>query len=332
MIVREGAVEIETISSFEKGPGSVSPGFYNRLMEASRDFSVALLKTMKPGIALDSMAGTGIRGLRIAKETGWNVVLNDRDPRNTDIEKRNSALNSLEVEIMGEDYFCAVSSRKWDYIDVDPFGTPSGLLEAAIMNLKNNGIIGVTMTDTANLEGKSLDKGIRIYGSRSIHGIYSREISTRIFVKYVMERGASLGRAGKPLLAVRDGHFIRVFVKFRKGNKIADDSLGELRAAEVEGKAVGPLYMGKLYDTEVINKMEDFPFSENSRRLFANFRNEDLMFLFFSNSNDRREIKKSTIIEKLKEKSYKAGSTNFNEKGIKSNCDRDEYTKILKSL
>ena len=332
MIVREGAVEIETISSFEKGPGSISPGFYNRSMEVSRDFSVALLKTVKPGIALDSMAGTGIRGLRIAKETGWNVVLNDKDPRNTEIQKRNSKLNAVDVEIMGEDYFCAVSSRKWDYIDVDPFGTPSGLLEAAIMNLKNNGIIGVTMTDTANLEGKSLDKGIRIYGSRSIHGIYSRELSTRIFVKYVMERGASLGRAGKPLLAIREGHFIRVFMRFRKGNKVADESLEGIRTVDVEGEAAGPLYVGKLYDADVITKMEDFPFSENSRRLFANFRNEDLMFLFFTNSSDKREIRKSAIIEKLKEKGYKAGGTNFNDKGIKSDCDRDEYTKILKSL
>ncbi|MGC8617812.1 MAG: hypothetical protein ACP5UZ_03600 [Thermoplasmata archaeon] len=332
MIIREGAVEIETISSFEKGPGSISPGFYNRSMEVSRDFSVALLKTMKPGIALDSMAGTGIRGLRIAKEAGWNVVLNDKDPRNTEIEKRNSKLNSVDLEIMGEDYFCAVSSRKWDYIDVDPFGTPSGLLEAAIMNLKNNGIIGVTMTDTANIEGKSLDKGLRIYGSRSIHGIYAREVSTRIFVKYVMERGASLGRAGKPLIAIREGHFIRVFVKFRKGNRVADESMEGMRMVEVDGKTVGPLYVGRLYDAEALSKMEDFPFSEHSRKLFTNFRNEDLMFLFFTNSIDKKEIKKSAIMEKLQEKGYNAGSTNFNDKGIKTDCDREEYTKILKSI
>ncbi len=332
MIVHEGKIDIETISTFEKGPGSVSPGFYNRTMEASRDLSVALLKSLKPGIALDSMAGTGIRGLRIAKETDWQVVLNDIDPRNTEIEKRNAELNSLDLEIMRGDYFCAVSSRKWDYIDVDPFGTPSGLLDAAIMNLKNNGIVGVTMTDTANLEGKSLHKGMRIYGSRSVQGTFSREISTRIFTKYVIERGAALGRAGKPLLVLRDGHFIRVFVRFKKGNKVADDSLKDVRIAAVDGEDIGPLYTGKLYDQDALERMKDFQFSENTRKLFENFKNEDMMFLFYENSNGQREVKKSVIIGELQNKGYKAGNTNFNEKGIKSDVGKDEFIKIVSSL
>jgi tRNA (guanine26-N2/guanine27-N2)-dimethyltransferase len=332
LIVREGAVEIETILAFEKGPGRISPGFYNRTMEVSRDLTVALLKTQKPGIALDSMAGTGIRGLRIAKETEWKVVLNDRDSRNTEIQKNNARLNSVDLEIERSDYFCAVSSRKWDYIDVDPFGTASGLVEAAIMNLKNDGIVGVTMTDTANLEGKSLDKGKRIYGSRSMKGTYSREISTRIFLSYVMSRGASLGRAGRPLLVLRDGHFIRVFVRFKKGNKVADDSLKSLQMVSVEGENVGPLYTGKLYDPLVLKGMENFPFSESSKKLFSNFGNEDLMFLFYGNSNDVHEVKKSRIVDELKKRGYEAGSTNFNEKGIKSNTDSEEYRKILSAL
>ena len=325
-------MEIETISTFEKGPGSISPGFYNRTMEVSRDMTVALLGTQKPGIALDSMAGTGIRGLRIAKETKWDVVLNDRDSRNTEIEKRNARMNSLEPEIMRGDYFCAVSSRKWDYIDVDPFGSPAGLVEAAVMNLKNGGILGVTMTDTANLEGKSITKGKRIYGSKSVRGRYSREISTRIFLKYVIERGASLGRAGRPLLAVREGHFIRLFVKFKKGNRVADDALKNIRVVEVEGEEVGPLYMGELYDRSVLNGMKDFPFSRTSRDIFSNFWSEDLMFLFYGNSNGEKEIRKLRIIEGLKDRGYDAGGTNFNEKGIKSNVDAEEYRKILNSL
>jgi tRNA (guanine26-N2/guanine27-N2)-dimethyltransferase len=330
--IREGSVEIETISTFEKGPGKISPGFYNRSMEISRDLTVALLKSLKPGIALDSMAGTGIRGLRIAKETNWQVVLNDRDSRNTEIQKSNAKLNSLDLEIQRSDYFSAVSSRKWDYIDVDPFGTPSGLVDAAVINLKNNGILGVTMTDTANLEGKSLDKGQRIYGAKSIAGKFSREISTRIFVKYIIERGASLGRAGKPLLVLRDGHFIRAFVRFKKGNKVADASLKDLKMAEVEGNSVGPLYTGRLYDPDLLGRMADFGFSENSKKMFANFENEDLMFLFFENSNEFREVRKSRILDELHNRGYKAGNTNFNDKGIKSNVDEKEYRNIIGSL
>ncbi len=332
MIIREGAVQIETISSFEKGPGKISPGFYNRSMEVSRDLSVALLRSLKPGTALDSMAGTGIRGMRIAKETSWKVVLNDIDSRNVEIQRKNASLNSLDIETIRGDYFAAVSSRKWDYIDVDPYGTPSGLVDAAIMNLKNNGIIGVTMTDTANLEGKSTAKGLRIYGSMSMNGTFAREISTRIFLKYVMERGASLGRAGEPLLVLREGHFIRVFVRFKKGNKVADESIKKFKLFDVEGKTVGPLYSGKMYNLALLKEMESFPFAENSRRIFSNFENEDLMFLFYENSNGKREIKKHKILDVLHDQGYKAGGTNFNEKGVKSDAGREDYLRILESL
>jgi tRNA (guanine26-N2/guanine27-N2)-dimethyltransferase len=332
LIIHEGTVDIETISTFEKGPGRISPGFYNRTMELSRDMSVALLKVLKPGVALDSMAGTGIRGLRIAKETEWTVVLNDKDSRNTEIQKKNAALNSLDLEVMRGDYFCAVSSRKWDYIDVDPFGTPSGLVDAAIMNLKNNGIVGVTMTDTANLEGKSISKGHRIYGSRSIKGIYSREISTRIFAKYVIERGASLGRAGRILLSIRDGHFIRVFVRFKKGNMVADDSLKDLKMVNVGGEEIGPVYTGRLYDPEILEKINGFHLSDYSQKVLSNFKNEDLMFLFYENSNGGREVKKSRIIEELQNRGHKAGNTNFSEKGIKSDAESEEYRKIVSLL
>ncbi len=332
MIIHEGSVDVETISIFEKGPGSLSPGFYNRTMEVSRDLTVALLKSMKPGIALDSMAGTGIRGLRIAKETEWQVVLNDKDSRNTEIQKKNVSLNSLDIEVMRDDYFGAVSSRKWDYIDVDPFGSPTGLVEAAVMNLKNNGVVGVTMTDTANLEGKTLAKGYRLYGSMSIHGKFSREVSTRIFLKYVMERGASVGRAGRPLLVVRDGHFIRAFVQFKKGNKAADESLKELKLVEVEGSKIGPLFTGKMYDPVLLDSISAFPFSESSRSIFSNFKNEDLMFLFYENSNGEREVKKSKILETLRNSGFMAGNTNFSEKGIKTDAGEDEYKKIVSSL
>lgn len=332
MIIREGSVIIEAISSFEKGPGRKSAGFYNKGMTISRDMTVALLNSLKPGIALDSMAGTGIRGLRISSETTWKVVLNDRDKRNFEIQQRNLKLNGIDLEVMNEDYFCAVSSRKWDYIDIDPFGTPSGLIEAAILNLKNGGIIGVTMTDTANLEGRSLEKGLRIYEGKGIKGMFSREVATRIFVKYVLERGASLGRSGRPLIVVRDGHFLRIFVEFRKGNKSAQDSLGNLKKVLVQDKEAGPMYVGNLYDPAILKLMQEFQFSGDSQKKFDNFRNEDLMFLFYGNSDGSREVKKSKIVDKINEMGFRAGNTNFSEKGIKTDLDEDEYNRILKSL
>lgn len=323
---------MEASASFDYGPGKASYGFYNRAMEVSRDMTVALLQTAEPGLALDGMAGIGIRGIRIARETKWKVVLNDRDRRNKDIMLRNAESNNANVEILSQDFLCSASSRKWDYIDLDPFGSPAGMVEGAILNLRDRGILGISMTDTANLEGKSIGKGARIYGSRSMKGEYSRELSTRIFIKYVLERGASLGRAGKVLLSVRDSHYIRLFIQFKKGNKISDKVQSLFSTINLNGEMVGPLYMGNLYDQETIAKMQDFSFSKLSRKIFDNFKNEDITFLFQMNDLLGREIRASKIVESIISTGHKAGRTNFNQKGIKTDLGTSEYTEILSSL
>lgn len=332
MIIREGEVEIETTNTFERGPGKRSSGFYNRVMELSRDFTIAILKVSKPGLALDGMASTGIRGLRIKKETGWNVVLNDKDRRNKEIMSRNAQLNKLEPEIQYSDFLCAVSTRKWDYIDLDPFGSPAGFVEGAVAGLKNNGILGISMTDTANLEGNSIAKGQRIYGSRSLKGIFSRELSTRIFAKYVLERGASLNMAGKVLLSLRQGHYIRLFIQFKRGNNRSDQVLSSLTSKLIRGRKIGPLYVGPLYDKKILEKIGAINLSEQTARIFGNFQYEDLMFLFKTNEFQRREIRISRIIESIRNSGGVAGRTNFNEKGIKTNLTEPEYQKILSSL
>jgi tRNA (guanine26-N2/guanine27-N2)-dimethyltransferase len=332
LIIREGKTDIEVFNEFSNGPGKASTGFYNKVMEVSRDMTVGLLSTIHSGKALDGMAGTGIRGIRIAREAGWKVVLNDRNPRNASLMKKNAEMNGVEAEIMTADFMCAASSTKWDYIDLDPYGTPAGNVEAAISGLKDGGILGVTMTDTANLEGNTIMKGYRIYGSTSLKGEFSRELSTRIFVKYAIERGASLGRSGKVLLCIRDGHYIRTFVQFKKGNRVSDHALSTLKKVVVDGREIGPLYTGKLYDTETLRKIDISHLSERSRKIFGNFWNEDLMFLFHMNDYNGREINMTRIIDSIVARGYRAGRTNFNDKGIKTDIDPLEYRALISSL
>ena len=45
-----------------------------------------------------------------------------------------------------DDQFCGY----FDYIDIDPFGSPNPFLAAAIGRITRNGIVAVTATDTAS--------------------------------------------------------------------------------------------------------------------------------------------------------------------------------------
>ncbi|MGC8645289.1 MAG: hypothetical protein ACP5UO_03355 [Thermoplasmata archaeon] len=332
MILKEGSVSVEILSYYERGPGARSPGFFNREMQVSRDLTVALLSSLPRGKAIDPMAGTGVRGIRIAKEAGWSVVINDLDGRNASLARRNAEMNSVQCDVLNEDYYCALSRGRWDYVDIDPFGSPAGFIDAALMRLKNHGIIGVTMTDTSNLEGASIEKGERIYLSRGIRGVFGREVSTRAFISFLVRKGAALGMGGKPLLAVREGHYIRAFIRYSRGAVEATEALRNLRVVDINGETVGPLYMGRIYDSELIERMKNFNFSERTSRLFQNFFYEDLMFLFFLNRVGQREVRKEKVVNALRGAGFLAGPTNFSPNGIKSNASAQDFERITSSI
>jgi len=70
-IIKEGKVSI-IVPEFEK-VSSKAPVFYNPVMELNRDLSVAAISVFRSGIdhdisVCDTFGGTGIRGIRYAKE------------------------------------------------------------------------------------------------------------------------------------------------------------------------------------------------------------------------------------------------------------------------
>ena len=331
-MIFEGDAKFQAIGAFSKGPGKASSGFYNKEMVTSRDFTVSILKLFKPGLALDGMAGTGIRGIRIAKESGWEVILNDNNPVNSELIKENVKLNGLNAPVWNLDFNAAVAQRFWDYIDLDPYGTPVGFIENSLAHLKNHGILGVTMTDTSVLEGKFLQKGYLRYGGIGLRGIYSKEISTRIFAAYLVKLAASLELGSKILLTIRDKHYIRIFMQVHRGVNRALKSIEFVKNFTLEGKTIGPLYLGDLYDKEILDRLDLGKLSDRSKLLYGNMKNEDLMLFFYTNSINRHEISMNEIMGRIVEMGYKAGRTNFYDKGIKTDAPYEIYHSVLLEL
>jgi len=165
--------------------------FYNPKMELSRDLDVAsvaafLALNRKPlRFAADALAGTGIRGLRLAcevfsassasyassaaassEERGesavqqavvaaeeCSVVLNDRSKHAYEVIQRNIRLNGVEgvVRASNEDANVLLHRFRFDLVDLDPFGSPAPFLDAACKSVRR--LLLVTATDTAPLCG-----------------------------------------------------------------------------------------------------------------------------------------------------------------------------------
>ncbi|MEM4947438.1 MAG: RsmD family RNA methyltransferase, partial [Thermosphaera sp.] len=109
------------------------PVFYNPEAVLGRDVTVLYLSTrFKNGSTfIDALAGTGVRGIRISLEANGEGIVNDVDPRAYYYIKRNIAINDLQQRVQAFNQeanallnMLTFTGIPFDYVDVDPYGSP----------------------------------------------------------------------------------------------------------------------------------------------------------------------------------------------------------------
>ena len=61
---------------------------------------------------------------------------------------------------------------------------------------------------------------MRRYGHKGIVDLYAHDDAVRVLLGTIATRAAQLDRAIEPILALFDGHHVRVSVRFEKANKV----------------------------------------------------------------------------------------------------------------
>ncbi|MDD1716272.1 MAG: tRNA (guanine(10)-N(2))-dimethyltransferase [Methanolinea sp.] len=259
-------------------PGS-APVFYNRRMEISRDATVLLVSSIHPTGYLDSMGATGARGLRIAQECGIPVTINDRDPGAYELIRRNADLCGLPIEVISSDVNVLLSCRRFDAVDLDPFGTPAPFLDSAIRGTGR--YLFVTATDTAPLCGAHQAAGTRRYFASALNNEYHSETGLRILLSFAVREAVKYDKGIEPLFCFSHEHFIRIHLRLTHGAREADRTLssigfvlqcpscpfrteqsgilprpGRCPDCGSELKPVGPLWMGSISDPGTLAEME----------------------------------------------------------------------------
>ncbi len=344
MIV-EGTVKIYTGKIFStKGPGRATSGFYNPQMVFSRDVMISFLDAAKEIYrienALDALAATGIRGIRMAKEAGLKVTINDWNEKAYEIIKKNVSLNGVDAEITKRNANSIMAERKFGYIDIDPYGSPVPFLDMAIQSVKNRGVLGVTATDTANLSGSNPQKCFRRYMAKCTRNSVKHEVGVRILLGYIGRTAAKYDKGISPLLSVYHGHHYRVFVAVFEGAKRADETLEMIGMTETpDGVEVGPLWTGELHDKRILERMKIRDYFQ-SKKLFSKMLEiwKDEKGLFFYELHYLSSLWKistpsiETVIEELTKEGYYVSRTQFSPTGIRTNARLDEFKKIVKKI
>lgn len=363
--VREGTTDLFVPESYcKKGPGTrTNDVFYNRQMEFGRDISVIFGREIfKEGQRiLDGLAATGARGLRLANECGVKAdfVLNDRDLRAAVLIKQNAELNSLgHVEVQCSDLRSLLAGEQFDYIDVDPFGTPIDFIDSALQSCSNRGVIAITATDTAPLYGTYPRTCLRRYGSKSAKSPFAHETGLRILTGYLVREAAKHDRAVEPLLCYHADHYFRCYAKVVNGAVRADSAIKKMGFATFDGKSLGrgisserlsdkdagPLWTGPLISKELVKAMRatgDLGTAPRCSKLIETWREEAGMpACFFGMDELAKKTKLAPpklveFIQHLEDAGVKASRTHFDPKGLKTDLDAEgllsEYKRFAKT-
>jgi len=290
-IIHEGLVKIKT-PEFNR-ISSKAPVFYNPVMELNRDLSILAIKTYQEELGCkisicDSFGGSGIRGVRYAKEIDAvkNVVISDINPIATQFAGKNIELNRLSnVEVFKEDANILLRKcrGKFDVVDIDPFGTPSPFIESAGISLKVGGMLCTTATDTSALCGTYKEPCIRKYGAMPLKTEYCHELGIRILAGFISRTLSKFKKSIEIKFAHSSEHYMRIYAIVHKGAKITDESLKNighvlhchkcLNRMMIRGiapqismdchvcggkfKTAGPLWCGAILEEDFIKGMMD---------------------------------------------------------------------------
>lgn len=350
------------------------PVFYNVNKVDDRSLSIILLQCyrleiQKELVVCDLLAATGVRGLRCACEVQGlkRVIINDANPRAFELMKENVEMNKdkllCEVEVRNEkaNRMLWGMKEKFDYIDVDPYGSPNPFLDSSIRALRSEGLLGVASTDIACLCGVFPRTCIRKYGSMTYKTDYFRETGIRILAKKVIEVGAQYYLALRPIFAFSLGDTFRVYFTMSKGAKRTDELLDEfgfilhcpkcLRRVSTklpkptkcprcgdEIRVIGPLFLGNLYSPQLCKAMLKKASGDVEGLLQIIVRESEVgQPWYYAIPALCRRLKMNVpgiegLIIILSQKGYEASRTHFDSQGIKTNAPVEVVEKCISFL
>ncbi|MFQ5975001.1 MAG: tRNA (guanine(10)-N(2))-dimethyltransferase [Candidatus Hydrothermarchaeales archaeon] len=361
IIPKEGA-----FGENRKGREKKAPVFYNPKMELNRDLCCSVLKELskeKEIIFADLLAGSGAKGIRVANETKNRVHLNDANPDAYEVIKKNAKLNNLDVTIsnLEANKFLQDNFHAFDFIDIDPFGTPAPFLDNALMTLKKGGYLGVTATDTAPLCGVYPKACYRKYGAVPLRSEICHEMGLRILIGHIARTSAKYSKGMKILLTYYQEHYFRVYASFLKGKENANASLENIgfvyycknclnrehengfhpsdKKCSCGSKffVAGPLWLGSLNDKDFLKRVLNESAYLKSRsldRLVSMLIEEADSFFYFDThriaKNLHLELKPiDKIIENLKSEGFMATRTHFSPTSIKTDAKINDLKKAF---
>ena len=339
------------------GPGKINGSvFFNEQMAFNRDVSVMFLRAFdKEMTVADAMTATGSRAVRIANEAPkTQVTANDISAYAIPYIEENIRLNDLDNCVASNrNLHSLLAENVFDYIDIDPFGSPMPFLHSSIIGCRRNGYLAITATDTAPLAGAHRAKCERRYQCRPLRGPMCHEAGLRILIGTIAREAAKFDKGIRPMLSFSSDHYFRTYVQMLDGAGHADDSLSQLiyiaydpvtlersYSYEPDKEHVhGPFWGGKLFDIDHLSMMDchDTAAERRCSKMMEYWKNEiDDIPLMYEISEISSHLKLTTppfdaFIDRMKQYG-RTSKTHISPTGFKTELTLDEIFSVYKEV
>lgn len=341
--------------------------FYNPDMRHARDTIISFLSVHRKKldhdlVVCDPMAASGVRGIRILKEVEGieKIVFNDINPQAIDLLRKNLELNNIpeeKYEITNKD--CNIlfleRRREFDFVDIDPFGSPVNYLPNVWSALKKDAMLAVSATDTGALSGSFKSTCENRYGVLSQKTDFFKEFAISVLIKEIIRNLSNHNMTFNPVLS-HTRHYFRVVGLTSKGKEKTTKNLENLNFVSYcpqcyqksigageeciscgkKIKILGPLWTGKTKDTklcdEILKDMISRDFKE-TRDIHMCTQEIDEPFYY-----DLHKICKNLGIsppkleyffEKMRNAGFRISRTHLSDLGFKTDGNIGDINKII---
>jgi len=257
--------------------------FFNPEMELCRSlFSLAVGAIGDKINVLDAMCASGARGLRYKLENRnvGKLSLVDASRKAIACARKNAAKNKVKCSFACADANEFLRENAFDFVELDPFGTPQPFLHDAARCLAANrgGNLSATATDVAVLCGAHHAACLKNYAAAPLNNEFCHENACRILSAAVAREFAPFNLAATPIFTLSHRHYVKVLFRVEEGAEKAVEAMKkigyisycpscqwrdakrlplqkECPSCNAQLMIGGPLYIGGMWDSALVEKM-----------------------------------------------------------------------------
>jgi tRNA (guanine26-N2/guanine27-N2)-dimethyltransferase len=301
------------------------------------------------------------------------VVLNDVDQDAVDLATMNA--NTANIEDMTVTKRVAqalLHEESFEVCVLDPFGSPTPFLDAAVARAPHLGLLEICATDVGALYGSRPAVTRRHYHSRlsEPRPPCYRERGVRLLVAAVAQAAGRHDRGVVPIFGVSTEHFVLVSLQVVRGARGADTAAQQVQPVRIcrtcgaagigesvpqcgceskdgagtDAREEGPLWVGPLYDADAVQEMTNIAsleeadglVSKDTRTLLATIQEEaSVNGMFYRRPGfaaEGKTPKLAKVMEELKKRGYAVSRTHFDSKALRTDAPVGEFDSAVKAV